>query len=199
MIELTNCWTNMNIPIKQTRIIVGINWGVVPEKGWFGATGFRGVDLDMGCVEIDKQGNLISKLSWEKKETAWGKMSKDDMEGDIHGNDQLDNEWIEINLNNLPEENQLLLTISNYTEQNLKEISHFDYRIYSGKPNNVFERFYYHDVKESGIENNSKGFFLGVLKKLDGQWHFHAKNIQLKDCELTEQYTIIKEKHLQPQ
>ncbi len=171
----------MDIHIKDNRIIVGINWGAIPEKGWFGATQLTGVDLDMCCFEVDQNLKNISTLNWEKKETNWGKISQDDMAGDMLGDDQQDNEWIILDLNKVSTSNVLLCTVSNYTEQSISQLSHFDYRIYCGAPNKVHNLFYSKNMKEIPIDNATKGVFLGIIKNMEGKWIYENKEILMEE------------------
>jgi len=177
--------------IKSSKIIVGSNWGAIAEEGWFGAKTIRGVDLDMGCIEVDRNDSRINTLCWENKELIWGHISPDDMEGDTGGDDQQDNEWLEIDLTKLAADHELWLTISNYTEGKLEAISHFDYRIYSGRPNDIRERFYFQNLIEERFEINPLGIFLGILKNDNGQWNYHPHNQLLEVCDIKSQYESI--------
>ena len=120
----------MNTILKSNQIIVGLNWGAISEDGWFNSKLLVGIDLDLCCFLIDKSQNLKEIISLKNPNSIYGKLSKDDMEGDMYGNDQKDNEWLMIDLNKINTNSELHISISNYSEKSLKKMSHLDYRIY---------------------------------------------------------------------
>lgn len=183
----------MSIYINKENIILGINWGAIPEKGWFGATQLNGVDLDMCCFEIDQNNNCCSSISWEEKLSSWGTMSQDDMTGDMMGDDQQDNEWIVIDLKKVPKNHKLILTVINYTEQSISDLFHFDYRIYSGVPNNVNDLFYFKNMKEISITKNAKGVFFGLIENTNDRWIYHNKEIPLDELSFNQQFEKIRD------
>ena len=44
---------------KLQNICVGINWGAIEKKGWFGGTSKEAVDLDASCALYDDNKNLL--------------------------------------------------------------------------------------------------------------------------------------------
>lgn len=183
----------MSILIKNENVVWGINWGAVPEKGWFGSTQLNGVDLDMCCFEIDQKFNLCSTLNWEERASLWGTMSQDDMTGDMAGDDQQDNEWITLYLKKVPVNHRLILSIINYTEQSISDVLHFDYRIYSGSPNNVKDLYYFKNMKEISMTKNAKGIFFGLIENKNGQWIFNNKEIPFDELNFNQQFEKIRE------
>jgi len=177
----------MNTILKSNQIIVGLNWGAVFEKGWFESELRVGVDLDLCCFSIDSHHNTKEILNIENAKLVWGSISKDDMEGDMDGNDQKDNEWLILNMDHINTKNELYISIVNYSENSLKKISHLDYRIYSGSPNNLNNRFYFKDLKQVNINDTTKGIYLGKIKHIDGNWSFHNLETQLEVCEPIQQ------------
>ena len=177
----------MNTILESNQIIVGLNWGAILEDGWFNSKLHVGIDLDLCCFLIDNSQNLKDLISLENPNSIFGELSKDDMEGDMDGNDQRDNEWLIIDLNKINTDFELHISISNYSEKSLKKISHLDYRIYSGKPNQVIKRFYFKDLKKIELNNTTKGIYLGKIKNNDGVWSFNNSEIQLEVCEPTQQ------------
>lgn len=177
----------MNTKLNSNQIIIGVNWGAIHEKGWFESTQLVGVDLDMCCFLIDVNKTTKKILNWENTSSIWSSISSDDMQGDMEGNDQKDNEWLTINLNQINPNCEIHVTISNYSEKSMQKLSHFDYRIYSGRPNEVLQRFYFKNLKEISICNNAKGLYLGCIKNTNGMWQFNTCETPLEVCDAEEQ------------
>lgn len=177
----------MNTILKSNQIIVGLNWGAIFEKGWFESEIRVGVDLDICCFSIDSNLNTKEILNMENAKLIWGSISKDDMEGDMDGNDKKDNEWLILNMDQVNTKNVLHISITNYSEKSFKKISHLDYRIYSGSPNNINNRFYFKDLKQIDLNNTTKGVYLGQIKNVDGVWNFNNLETQLEVCEPIQQ------------
>lgn len=163
----------MSIKLHNETLIVGINWGAIEEKGWFGAKEFINVDLDLNCVQVNSLRQPIEIINWENKEGEFISLSKDDNVGDIKGNDFLDNEYAEINLPEIGKDTEVLLFASNYTEQELGKLGHFDYRLYTGEPNKHNEIIYFKNLADNPIYDQSKGVFLGVLRFNRGEWYYY--------------------------
>lgn len=168
----------MSIEIDKTKFTIGINWGPIKEMGWFNTEQKIPVDLDLICFEIDRDGLLVNTLSFELEKHPWGKLSQDDMSGDLSGDDHRDNEWIEFDLEPLTYGHQLVVGVINYTEQSLCNITHFDYRIYTGEINRPKEIFYYKNIKrEIPLNYDSESMILGCLERLNGTIHYKELEI----------------------
>ena len=183
----------MSVIINPDKLIAGINWGAVPEKGWFGAIDYRPADLDLACYQLNEDGELVGTLSLGKRKMPWGLLSQDDMSGDLFGNDNEENEWIQFNLKSLAEGNKLLLSVINYTEQPLTDLLHFEYRLYTGEVNKVKQLHYFKNIKEIPLENNVQGIFLGVIERVDVEFLFNNKEIVLYTKDLDAQLAEIKD------
>ncbi|WP_067146250.1 TerD family protein [Pseudotamlana agarivorans] len=177
----------MDRKLNCNQVIIGINWGAIFERGWFESEQRVGVDLDLCCFLLDSDQNTKEILNWENSSSIWGSISNDDMEGDMEGNDQKDNEWLTLNLNQVNNNFELHISISNYSEKSLRKLSHFDYRIYTGHPNEVNKSFYFKDLKHSNLNDTSKGVYLGRIKKIDGIWQFSTMETQLEACDAGQQ------------
>lgn len=108
---------------KLTKFLVGCNWGAIERKaGLFGMrTEEVDVDVDLSCVMLDSNGNLVDALysplynaniyprffvtnipglpkgaDWSKDKALYH--TPDDTEGDKGGDDGLDNEIITVDL-----------------------------------------------------------------------------------------------------
>ena len=82
---------------KLQNICVGINWGAIEKKGWFGGTSKEAVDLDASCALYDDNKNLLEIIYFGKLRSNDGSIahSGDDLTGDMGGDDGLDNEIVE--------------------------------------------------------------------------------------------------------
>ncbi len=102
---------------KLTDFCVGCNWGAIVSGGFlgFGKT-VQDVDLDLSCVMVDANGNLVDHIYSPLYKHEFlarygmppGKIdsneralhhSGDDLKGDQAGDDGLDNEIITVDLN----------------------------------------------------------------------------------------------------
>ncbi len=175
----------MSVIVCEKELIAGINWGAIREKGWFGATEYCSADLDLICYEVNDRNEEVLTINFERKETVWGKLGPDDMSGDIGENDKEDNEWIHFDLEDLACGHTLYLAVINYTEQPLNRLTHFDYRIYSGKANKVDHLFYFKDIRKLKIKSETQGIFLGMIRREGRNFVFHNRETPLyaKDTE----------------
>jgi len=165
-----------NIKISQKNTIVGINWGAIKEKGWFGASGYTSVDLDINLVVLNASNETVTEHNWKNKETETISISRDDNIGDININDKLDNEYAEVSLEKVSKNRKVAIFVNNYTEQELGKLLHFDYRIYDGESNNPKNIFYSSDLTRLTDFSNSFGVFLGILYNLEGEWYYLPTN-----------------------
>ena len=85
------------------NICVGINWGAIEKKGWFGGTSKEAVDLDASCALYDDNKNLLDIIYFGQLKSKDGSISHsgDDLTGDMGGDDGLDNEIITVDFSRL--------------------------------------------------------------------------------------------------
>lgn len=170
----------IDMTINTEELIVGLNWSAIEETGWFGAIDYRYVDLDLSVILIDRRSQKAQMFNHQNRPEGWGEIGKDDMSGDVKGSDQLDNEWIKMQLNQLKEKS-ILLCFSNYTEQYLLGLPQLQYRIYSGEPNSP-EKVYHEKVFiNEHYLNSAQSIFVGFLSFEENGWLFYEDSLPL-DC-----------------
>lgn len=183
---------------KLTSICVGINWGAIVKKGFFGSSK-EAVDLDGSCAVYDENKNVIDTISFRKLTSSDGaiKHSGDDTTGDMDGDDGLDNEVITVNLTNLnPAAHHLGFFINSFRGQNFKDIPFASIRIYEGTPKSVNEVFAKYDVANDPTFAGSVSMVLGVFYKRNNEWKFNAIGQPTKDKKLEESVLTIKQSYL---
>ena len=129
---------------KLTNICVGVNWGAIVKKGWFGITTTEAVDLDASCAMFDANGAIVDKVWFRHLKSNDGavKHSGDDLTGDVGGDDGLDNEVITVDLARLnPTVEKIAFVLNSFRGQDFKIIPFASIRIYEGTPTLVREVF----------------------------------------------------------
>jgi len=162
----------MEIKIEDSKIIIGINWGIIEEIGWFSAKGFESVDLDLNLIAINSSNEIVKKYNWKNKDSSIIENSNDDNTGDIFINDKKDNEYAIINIDKLETDQKFIVYLNNYTEQELGNLIHLDYRIYSGLPNEPEKVYRFFNLKEIEKFDNSYGIVLGYFEYIENSWYY---------------------------
>lgn len=183
---------------QLTNFCVGVNWGAIEteKKGWFSSKKVvEDVDLDLSCVMTDAAGEMVDYLYspeyngfLKKNNLPLGKLqsvdgalrhSGDDRQGDVGGDDGLDNEIITVDLtkvDNRIEKIFFFLNIYLNKGQNF-DFSHIPFakiRMYEGTPtrvNNVYSNF---DIVTDGSYSGKGAMVMGKLYKRNGDWKFDA-------------------------
>jgi len=160
------------------RICVGVNWGAIVKKGWFGGTKQEDVDLDASCALFDEQNQLVDLVFFQHLRSACGAVqhSGDDREGDAGGEDDgLDNEVITVNLPGLPANvSTIVFVLNSFLEQDFKDIPYAHIRLYEGTPERVDSEFAKLDVANDPAFNGKVCMVMGKFYKKDGTWKFQA-------------------------
>jgi len=183
---------------KLTNFCVGVNWGAIEtvKKGLFGSrTVVEDVDLDLSCVMFDGSGGMVdyiyspdyngflgkNNLPLGKLGSVDGSMrhSGDDRQGDVGGDDGLDNEIITIDLaKSDPRIEKIFFFINIYLKQeqtfDFAKIPFAKIRMYEGtstKVNKVFSNF---DIATDSTYAGKLAIVLGKLYKRNDEWKFDA-------------------------
>lgn len=183
-----------------TNFCVGVNWGAIEtmKSGLFGF-GTRkvveDVDLDLSCIMINNNGDLIDWIyspeynGWlSKNNMPLGKLSSndnalrhsgDDRQGDVGGDDGLDNEIISIDLNKVNSSiDRIFFFLNIYLNQGQNfDFSHVPYakiRMYEGTPTRVNNVHSEYDIVTDSSYVAKRGLILGKLYKRDENWKFDA-------------------------
>ena len=183
---------------KLQNICVGINWGAIEKKGFFG-TKKEPVDLDASCAIYDENKKHIDTVSFRqlKSNDQAIRHSGDDLTGDLNGDDGLDNEVITVDLTKLsPNATYLGFFINSFRGQDFKDIPFASIRIYEGTPTRVQEVFAKYDIANEKAFEGSVSMILGVFYKRNGEWKFNAVGTPTADKKLEQTVVTIQQNHL---
>ncbi|MFA6883815.1 MAG: TerD family protein [Paludibacteraceae bacterium] len=184
---------------KLTNVCVGVNWGAIEKKGWFGMTKTEAVDLDASCAEFDAAGSIIDRVWFRHLKSNDGaiKHSGDDLTGDTDGNDGLDNEVISVDLTKLNQKTEkIAFVLNSFRGQDFKTIPFASIRIYEGTPTIVKEVFATYDVANDPAFAGSVSMVMGVFYKKNGEWKFNAIGEPTKDRDFENTLNTVKQRYL---
>jgi len=166
------------------NICVGVNWGAITKKGFFG-TKTVSVDLDASCAVFDANGSLLDTISYKKLSGVGIQHSGDDLTGDVDGDDGLDNEIISVNLSQLaPNANQVVFVLNSFSGDDFKTIPFASIRLYEGTPSRVDTIHAVYDIANDPKFAGSVSMILGKLYKHNGNWKFSAIGDTTQDKKL---------------
>ncbi|MFW0737736.1 MULTISPECIES: TerD family protein [unclassified Flavobacterium] len=183
---------------KLQNICVGVNWGAIEKKGFFG-TKKEAVDLDASCAVYDDKKNHIDSVNFRKllSNDRAIKHSGDDLTGDLNGDDGLDNEVITLDFSQLsPAANHVAFFINSFRGQDFKDIPFASIRIYEGTPTKVSQEFARYDVANDASFAGNVSMVLGVFYKRNGDWKFSAIGTPTNDKKLEQTIVTIQQNHL---
>jgi tellurium resistance protein TerZ len=170
-----------------TNICVGVNWGAIEKKGFWGNTKFESVDLDASCITFDDSKNPIEVIYFGnlKSENGSIKHSGDDLVGDTGGDDGLDNEIISVDLTKMnPNVSKIAFVLNSFRGQDFKIIPFASIRIYEGTATRVNEVFATYDIANDPTFSGKVSMVLGILYKRNGEWKFNAVGEPTNDRDL---------------
>ncbi len=182
--------------IKLTNFCVGCNWGAVTKKTFFGlGTSTVDVDLDLSCLIFDSEGKPVDHIYSNlyrfadkgiglpngKHDSKDGALhhTGDDRQGDVGGDDGLDNEIITVDLSRVNNEvNQIVFFLNIYNNEeysgDFSGIPYASIRMYEGTPTKVREVFAQYDVATKTECIGKRALVLGKLYRHGGDWKFAA-------------------------
>lgn len=191
---------------KLTEFCVGCNWGAIVKPGGFLGFGKseQDVDLDLSCVMVDANGNLVDHIYSPLYKASFlsrygmppGKTdsaeralhhSGDDLKGDQNGDDGLDNEIITVDLNRVnPNVSQIFFFLNNCGREDFSQIPYASIRMYEGTPRRVKEVFASYDVAANPQYRGMTALIMGKLYRRNGEWKFSAIGDAYPDANLCE-------------
>jgi tellurium resistance protein TerZ len=183
---------------KLQNICVGVNWGAIEKKGFFG-TKKEAVDLDASCAVYDDKKNHIDSVNFKKLISSDRaiKHSGDDLTGDMNGDDGLDNEVITLDFSQLtPAANHVAFFINSFRGQDFKDIPFASIRIYEGTPTKVSQEFARFDIANDASFAGNVSMVLGVFYKRNDEWKFSAVGVPTSDKKLEQTIVTIQQNHL---
>lgn len=181
---------------KLMNFCVGCNWGAITKKTFFGLGSTTvDVDLDLSCLMFDVEGNPVDhiysplyRFGDKKIGLPNGKVDStdralhhtgDDQQGDLNGDDGLDNEIITVDLNRVNSKvNQIVFFLNIYNNEDysgdFSGIPYASIRMYEGTPTKVNQVFAQYDVATKTECVGKRGLIMGRLYRRNGEWKFAA-------------------------
>jgi tellurium resistance protein TerZ len=172
---------------KLQSVCVGVNWGAIEKKGFFGGKKLEAVDLDASCATFDDSNKTLEVVYFGNLKSKSGSIrhSGDDLVGDTGGDDGLDNEVITVDLAKLdPSVTKIAFVLNSFRGQDFKTIPFASIRIYEGSSSHVNEVFATYDIANGPNFAGHVSMVMGVFYKKNGEWKFNAIGEPTEDKDL---------------
>lgn len=161
-----------SVDSELTKITLGLGWDPVKKSGFlsslFGGGG-GSIDLDASCLLLDKDGNLLDKVWFQKLSTKCKSVCHqgDNLTGDGDGDD----EKITVNLKKLPANTKhLALVVNSFRGQSFNQVENAFCRVLDQADKEVC-RF---TLNEQG---NHTGTFIALVSRDNNEWTFASKGV----------------------
>lgn len=178
------------------NLCVGVNWGAIEKKGFFGTKKIA-VDLDASCAVFDSNNQLLDVVYFGQLVAAGIRHSGDDLTGDMDGDDGLDNEVINVNLDQVAHNAaQIVFVLNSFRGQDFKTIPFASIRLYEGTESRVDSVHATYDIANDPKFAGSVSMVLGKLYKHNGNWKFAAIGETTPDRELKGTITTVARAYL---
>ncbi len=184
---------------KLQNVCVGVNWGAIETKGFFGNKKVTAVDLDASCATFDENNNPLEVIYFQNLKSRNGSVlhSGDDRVGDTGGDDGLDNEVISVDFEKLdPSVSKIVFVLNSFQGQDFKIIPFAAIRIYEGTAKRVNEVFAKFDIANDISFAGSVSMVMGTFYKRNGEWKFNAIGESTKDKNLKSTIETVISKYL---
>lgn len=181
--------------IKQ--LCVGVNWGAMEKKGFFGGQKKVAVDLDASCATFDSANKGLEVVYFGNQRVQGIHHSGDDLTGDVDGDDGLDNEVIVVDLTKVPSNaEQIVFVLNSFKGQDFKDIPFASIRLYEGNPQRVDKVHATYDIANDPKFSGSVSMVLGKLYKKEGKWKFVAIGEPTADRKLQDTLVTVQNTYL---
>ena len=184
---------------KLQNLCVGVNWGAIERKGFWGNKKMEAVDLDASCATFDDSNNAQEVIYFGNLQSKNRSImhSGDDLTGDMDGDDGLDNEVITVDLAKLPPNvSKVAFVLNSFRGHDFKTIPFASIRIYEGTPSRVNEVFATYDIANDASFSGSVSMVMGVFYKKNGEWKFNAIGEATRDRDLEDTLKTVISKYL---
>ncbi|WP_367915211.1 TerD family protein [Leadbetterella sp. DM7] len=181
------------------NVCVGVNWGAIEKRGWFGGISKEAVDLDASCALYDKSKNLLDVVYFGNLHSKDGSIlhSGDDLTGDMDGDDGLDNEIITLDFSKLHSSvESVAFVLNSFRGHDFGTIPFASIRIYEGTPTRVNEVFATYNIAKGEGFAGHVSMVMGVFYKRNEEWKFNAIGEPTKDRKLEETIKTVQAKFL---
>ncbi|ANI30327.1 tellurium resistance protein TerZ [Yersinia entomophaga] len=152
-----------------SQLQFGLGWDPIKKKGLLGSLfgGNNSIDLDAGCVLMDKSGNTIDTIWFRKLESSCGSVvhTGDNLTGEGDGDDEV----IRVDLNRLPHQVEYLaFTVNSFRGQTFNDVDNAFCRVVDRGNNKEMARY---QLTDQGAHT---GIVIASLRRNNGQWDFTA-------------------------
>ncbi|MCG7498072.1 TerD family protein [Vibrio sp. Of7-15] len=177
-----------SVDSELTKITLGLGWDPVKKSGFFGSLfggGGGSIDLDASCLLLDKDGNLVDKVWFQKLSTKCKSVRHqgDNLTGDGDGDD----EKITVNLKKLPAATtHLALVVNSFRGQSFNQVENAFCRVLD-QSNKEVCRF---TLNEQG---NHTGTFIALVSRNNNEWTFASKGIPATGRTVDDMLPYVKE------
>lgn len=198
---------NNKIPLSEVfsnqsnKLNIGINWGAITKKKFFGLLpNWEDVNLDI-CVAIfnDKQ-EMVDLIYPTKPHSSDGSVyhSGDDTTGDKKKDiENIDNESITVDFSKIDSSiKQLVFFLVSANRQDFATIPYSKVSIYSGETKKAATIFGQYNISAEKEFAGKVAMVLGKLYKDNEKWSFQAIGEGLSSEKLLSTVSVIKEKFL---
>lgn len=185
---------------KLQNICVGLNWGCIETKAFFGLMKTKeSVDLDGSVAVYDNQNNLIDLIYYGQLASKCGAInhSGDDRVGDENGDDGYDNEVIQISLPKInPAAHQIIFFLTSFKGQDFATIPFSKIRIFEGNTKEVKDVVATFNLSSESQFQHKVSMVMGKLVKGETEWSFLTIGEATSGKDIDETLKIVKEKYL---
>jgi tellurium resistance protein TerZ len=184
---------------KLQNLCVGVNWGAIESKSFWGGKKMEAVDLDASCATFDDNNRELEVIYFRNLKSRNNSIrhSGDDLTGDMGGDDGLDNEVITVDLTKLdPAVSKIAFVLNSFKGQDFKTIPFAAIRIYEGTPTHVKEVFATYDISNDSTFAGKVSMVMGVFYKRNGEWKFNAIGESTNDRDLRGTISTVISKYL---
>ncbi|WNN46387.1 MULTISPECIES: TerD family protein [Winslowiella] len=151
------------------KLHFGLGWDPIKKKGFMGKLfggGSDSIDLDAGCVLLDKSGNQIDTIWFRKLKSSCGAVihSGDNLTGEGDGDDEV----INVELARLaPQVEYLAFTVNSFRGQTFNDVENAFCRVVDQAGKELAR----YQLTEQGAHT---GIVIAALQRNNGQWDFTA-------------------------
>ncbi|MCS6832866.1 MAG: TerD family protein [Flammeovirgaceae bacterium] len=185
---------------KLQEVCVGLNWGSITTKSFFGLLKeTENVDLDGSVTMFNSRKEPIETVYYHRLRSSDNAIvhSGDDRKGDDKGDDGQDNEVIQVYLHKVnPEVEQIVFYLNSYKGQDFSMIPYSKIRIFEGNPNEVKEVFATFNLSAEKSFEGQLAMVMGKLVRKGKDWEFKAIGEGHPTRKIEDTIKIIKEKYL---
>jgi tellurium resistance protein TerZ len=174
-----------------TKFCAGANWGAHPNG--------NPIDLDLHAAMFSEDKQLLEHIYFGNLESNNKAIfsSGDDREGDVGGDDGLDNEIMTMDLSKLPANcSKVAVFLCSFGGDDFAVVPHAEVRIYEGTAERVSNVVASYKVGKEASFRGSVVMVMGIFYKHNSEWKFNAIGTPTSDTDYDGALATIKSKFL---